>query len=75
MYREAGQTEPHLVVESPIHVPLAMHVSLCPSDNVLGRCSVQLAFKYLNVLDYKKDLLFAKQLLINSFLNCKSRLH
>lgn len=44
------------MAESPIYVPPAVHESPSPSDNVLGHCSVQLAFKYLNVLDYKKDV-------------------
>lgn len=53
---ETGQAEPHLVAESPTRVPPVVHESPCPSDNVLGHCSVQLAFKYLNLLDYKKDV-------------------
>lgn len=51
VHRDTGQAEPHLVAESPIRVPSAVHESPCPSDNTLGHCSVQLAFKYLNVLD------------------------
>lgn len=43
------------MAENPIPAPPAVDESPCPSDNV-GHCSVQLAFKYLNVLGYKKDL-------------------